>query len=205
MSPRRYSLGKRRSTVAETRQKIVEATVSLHGQKGIFGTSWQDIAREADVSVGTVYKHFPTLEELVPACGELLMERIRPPSADAIATILADAADRRERLRRVALELFAFYERGGPHLESDLRERALPAMKEWEDHLRRMVAGFVAEAIAVPDRSPARSEDAAAVAFLFDLPTFRAFRLRGIDIADAASMAADMGSCWLRRHARQDD
>lgn len=38
--------------------RIVEATLKLHGQKGIFGTTWQEIAQEADVAIGTVYKHF---------------------------------------------------------------------------------------------------------------------------------------------------
>ena len=46
----------------ETRNRIVEATAKLHGERGVLGTTWQDIAREADVSVSTVYAHFPSLE-----------------------------------------------------------------------------------------------------------------------------------------------
>ena len=53
-------MDKRRAAVEETRQRILEATLALHTEKGIFGTSWQDIAKRADVSVGTVYKHFPS-------------------------------------------------------------------------------------------------------------------------------------------------
>ncbi len=131
MSPRRYDMKDRRSAVAETRQRIVEATLQLHGQKGIFGTTWQDIARQADVSIGTVYKHFPTLDDLVPACGDLLMQRTRPPSPDSVDEIIGEAKEPGERLRRVAAELFAFYDRGGRHLDSDLRERELPAVREW--------------------------------------------------------------------------
>ena len=62
-----------------TRERIVEATAKLHGERGVLGTSWQDIAREADVSVSTVYAHFPSLDELLPACGQLVMSRVRPP------------------------------------------------------------------------------------------------------------------------------
>ena len=40
----------------ETRNRIVEATAKLHGERGVLGTTWQDIAREADVSVSTVYR-----------------------------------------------------------------------------------------------------------------------------------------------------
>ena len=75
----------------ETRRRIVEATAKLHGERGVFGTSWRDIAGEADVSVATVYSHFPSLDELIPACGQLVMERVRPPSSAAAAEIVGDA------------------------------------------------------------------------------------------------------------------
>jgi AcrR family transcriptional regulator len=49
---------KLRAAVADTRGRIVEATLALHSEKGMFDTSWKDIAKRADVSVATVYKHF---------------------------------------------------------------------------------------------------------------------------------------------------
>lgn len=59
----------------------MDATAKLHGERGILGTSFQDIAMEADVAVATVYAHFPTLEALLPACGALVMQRVaRRPS-----------------------------------------------------------------------------------------------------------------------------
>lgn len=194
MSPRQYRMTKRTASVAETRQRIVETTVALHGQKGIFGTSWQDIAREADVAIGTVYKHFPSLDELVPACGELLMQRIQPPSPDDADKIIGDAGETRERLYRIASELFAFYERGGIHLESDLRERQLPAVREWEDHLRGMVSHFVIRAC---DRHELGEGEVQAASVLLDFPTFRAMRLRGIGVEAAVVQAVDMIAAWL--------
>ena len=196
MSPRRYKMdGKRASDLIGTRQRIVEATLHLHGQNGIFGTSWKDIAREADVSVGTVYKHFPDLDALIPACGELLMERVRPPQPDQIGDILAGATDACDRLERVAATLFAFYERGGRHLDSDLRERELPAMREWEDYLRALVAGFVREAIAGHGGD---GDDAGKLLFLFDFPTFRSLRIRGTTPDDAARIVAGLADAWLK-------
>src|SRR5918995_2300746 len=112
LSPRKYSMDKRRATVEETRQRILEATLALHAEKGAFGTSWQDIAKRADVSVGTVYKHFPSLDELVPACGELVFAISRPPSLEDAPEIFAGADSLRERLGRLGSEVFAFYERG---------------------------------------------------------------------------------------------
>ncbi len=101
----------RSAAAEETRRRSLEATLQLHTEKGIFGTSWQEIARRADVSVGTVYRHFPTLAELVPACGELLFERTQPPSPDDAAAAVGDASDPVDRLERAATALFSFYDR----------------------------------------------------------------------------------------------
>jgi AcrR family transcriptional regulator len=188
-------MDRRAAATAATKRRIVEATARLHGERGILGTSWQDIAREADVSVATVYNHFPSLDELLPACGALVMERARPPRTDQAPEIVGDSTDPRERLRRVARELFAYYERGGPHLEVDVRERALPGMREWEASEREMVAAFVREAVS---GSGADARTIQLIAGLFDLATFRALRTRGVSVTKAAEAMADAGACLLR-------
>ncbi|TYR37156.1 TetR/AcrR family transcriptional regulator [Mesorhizobium microcysteis] len=182
MSPRRYQMKSRTASIAATRQRIVEATVELHGQKGIFGTSWQEIAREADVAVGTVYKHFPSLDELVPACGELLMERIRPPSPDDADAIIGDASDVGVRLRRVVRALFDFYKRGGTHLENDPRERELPAVREWEVFMRGMIEHFARQALI--EHRPS-DQDLQLIGALLDFRTYKAMSDRAIPHADA--------------------
>ncbi|MEQ1942529.1 TetR/AcrR family transcriptional regulator [Mesorhizobium sp. VNQ89] len=202
MSPRQYVMNKREASVARTRQRIVEATLELHGRKGIFGTSWQDIAAAADVSIGTVYKHFPSLDELVPACGELLMERIFPPSPEDLPAILGDALDPRERLRRVVRELFSFFERGGKYLESDPRERELESMRDFEDQLRSMVSLFVGEALRTMEPSEA---DLAVVSALADLPSFQAMAIRGVPLEDAVAVAVGGSMGWLQKAADEDD
>jgi AcrR family transcriptional regulator len=172
----------------ETRDRIIEATAKLHGDKGVLGTSWQDIAREADVSVSTVYMHFPSLDELLPACGQLVMGRVRPPTADSANEIIGDAGSTRERLVRVARELFAFYERGGPHIEVDIRERELPGMREWEQSQRETVAALVRAAL-VAERPAAAS--VRLVSAFFDLGTYKALRTRGVGTKRAAETAAE--------------
>lgn len=193
MTPRSYKMDRRAAAREETRRRIVEATAKLHGERGVLGTSWRDIAEEADVSVGTVYAHFPTLEELLPACGRLVMERARPPSPESAAEIVGDATDRLVRLTRVARHLFAFYERGGPHIEVDVRERELPGMREWEEYQRKTVLRFVREALG--REVPAREAKLASA--FFDLPTYKALRTRGASVERAAEAAARAAACVI--------
>ena len=138
------------------RQRILEATLALHSEKGIFGTSWQDIAHRADISVGTVYKHFPSLEELVPACGELMYAITRPPSLEDAPQIFAGASSLEERLGRLIEELFAFYERGGPYIETDFQERRLPEVQEWEAYMRPPSRDSCARPSFLPDPTSTR-------------------------------------------------
>jgi AcrR family transcriptional regulator len=173
----------------ETRNRIVEATAKLHGELGVLGTTWQDIAREADVSVSTVYAHFPSLDELLPACGQLVMSRVRPPTAADAGEIIGDAHGSRERLLRVARALFSFYERGGPHIEVDIRERQLPGMREWEESQRTTVAALVRAALV--DEAPTAASVRLISAF-FDLPTYKALRTRGVSTKRAAETVAEV-------------
>ncbi len=194
MAPRKYTMDKRRAAVEETRQRILEATLALHSEKGIFGTSWQDIAHRADVSVGTVYKHFPSLDELVPACGELAYAITRPPSLEDAPQIFAEANSLEERLGRLIEELFAFYERGAPYLETDFQERRLPAVVEWEAYMRATIAGLVREALvsAEPDEGTVQ-----AVSALLDFPTYKSFMDRSIQKEQAAKTMSEVLLCWV--------
>lgn len=194
MAPRKYTMGKRRAAVEETRQRILEATLVLHSEKGIFGTSWQDIAHRADVSVGTVYKHFPSLEELVPACGELMYDITRPPSLEDAPRIFAGADLLEERLRRLISELFDFYERGAPYIETDFQERRLPAVAEWEAYMRTIIEGLVREALVSvgPDEDTVQ-----AVSAVLDFYTFKSFLNREIQKEQAAKTVGDVLLCWI--------
>jgi AcrR family transcriptional regulator len=194
LAPRKYTMDKRKAAVAETRRRILEATLALHAEKGIFGTSWQDIAKRADVSVGTVYKHFPSLDELVPACGELAYAITRPPSLEDAPQIFAEANSLEERLGRLIEELFAFYERGAPYIETDFQERRLPAVVEWEAYMRATIAGLVREALvsAEPDEHTVQS-----VSALLDFSTFKSFLDRGIQKEQAAKTINEVLLCWI--------
>ncbi len=180
------------------RERILEATIELHTEKGILGTSWRDIAGRADVAVATVYNHFPSLDELVPACGQLLMARLDPPGPGDAAEIVGDSGTTEERLERVARELFDFYARGGAHLDVFPGERELPSIREWETYQRATVEAFVRASLA--GRVAGRRSVQMVSAF-FDLTTFRSLESRGFDAHAAAAIMAGAAVCALERGA----
>ena len=55
---------KRAEQMDETRQRIVESTVRLHGTLGPAQTTIAGIARDAGVTRLTVYRHFPDFDGL---------------------------------------------------------------------------------------------------------------------------------------------
>src|SRR4051812_16821733 len=68
MATRPYNNQTRQQLQAELKQRIVEAAVQLHAQKGGLGTTYADIAQAAGVSLPTIYKHFPQLDTLFQSC-----------------------------------------------------------------------------------------------------------------------------------------
>lgn len=72
---RRYRLGKRAEQAAETRRRIVEAAVELHGTLGPAQTTMSQLAERAGVQRHTLYAHFPDERSVALACSALFMER----------------------------------------------------------------------------------------------------------------------------------
>jgi len=104
---RTYTLGRRAEQQAQTRLRIVEAAVALHGEFGPALTSLSMVAERAGVQRHTLYAHFPDERSLFMACSGLSLERDPLPDA---ATWLG-IADRAERLRTGIAALYAWYER----------------------------------------------------------------------------------------------
>src|SRR3989337_535116 len=67
-SKRKYELKKRADEMAETRRRITEAAVGLHGTVGPARTTLSAVAERAGVQRHTVYRHFPSEEALFGAC-----------------------------------------------------------------------------------------------------------------------------------------
>jgi AcrR family transcriptional regulator len=115
---RTYTLKRRAESQAETRRRIVEAAVELHGTVGPARTSLSMIAERAGVQRNTLYAHFPDERSLLFACSGLVEERDPLPDAGPWRRI----ADRSERLRTGLLAIYSWYERHADLLACVLRD-----------------------------------------------------------------------------------
>src|SRR3954465_3419805 len=65
---RRYEKKRRAELEAETRRRITESAMELHGTVGPSRTSISAVAERAGVRRSTVYRHFPDETALFTAC-----------------------------------------------------------------------------------------------------------------------------------------
>src|ERR671912_618669 len=108
-----YRKAKRAELEAQTRDRITEAAVRLHGTVGPARTTISAIARDAGVQRATVYRHFPTPEDLFAACSARFWAQHPPPDPAAWAKI----EDPDERLAVALRELYRLYRDTAPMLE----------------------------------------------------------------------------------------
>ena len=66
----------RRYDPVETRQRVLEAANRLFTTKGFVATGTADIARDADVSEGSIFYHFGSKKKLLEELGRLYGERM---------------------------------------------------------------------------------------------------------------------------------
>ena len=169
---------KRGAALEQTRARIVAATVQAHRDLGIQATSWDEIARRAGVGVGTVYRHFRSLEELLPACGQVVQETMALPSGDEIARAFASARSQRARINRLVQLVFDVYERAAPFIHNIQREREhLPQLEPWHEMIERTLDALLAEALH-PLNSDRRQTEAARA--LLDFSTWQALKRRDL-------------------------
>jgi AcrR family transcriptional regulator len=104
---RTYTLRRRAEQQAETRERIVEAAIALHGSIGPARTTFSKVAERAGVQRHTLYAHFFDERSLNLACSETALGRDPLPDAAPWRGI----ADARKRLRVGLRALYAWYER----------------------------------------------------------------------------------------------
>jgi AcrR family transcriptional regulator len=198
MSPRKYQMTRRSAAIEQTRARIIAATVAAHRELGIDATSWDEIARRAGVGVGTVYRHFPTLDQLLPACGEVIGQTLALPAADDISDLFADASGTRIRIERLVAEVFGIYQRGAPFIDNIRRERGqLPQLEDYHQHIEGTLDALAREALQPLTPSP-QADDI--VRALIDLPTWRAFTDRGFTAEQAIQIVSRLIDCSLRSY-----
>jgi AcrR family transcriptional regulator len=112
---------KRLDDVEETRRRIVEATVELHGTVGPLHTTISGVADLAGVQRSTVYRHFPDEEALFGACTSHWFARHPWPRPDDWRTESDGAA----RLERGLAELYRYYEANEAMMANAFRDIAV--------------------------------------------------------------------------------
>ena len=76
MATRAVDARSRRYDPAETRQRVLEAANMLFSTRGFVNTGTADIAREADVSEGSIFYHFGSKRNLLTELGRMYGERM---------------------------------------------------------------------------------------------------------------------------------
>src|SRR3954468_19952961 len=104
---RKYEKKRRAELEAETRRRITETAVELHGTLGPARTSISAIAERAGVRRSTVYRHFPDEAALIGACSSHWAAENPVPDMTPWQSI----EDPDRRLRTALDELYAYYRR----------------------------------------------------------------------------------------------
>ncbi|MCZ7590200.1 MAG: TetR/AcrR family transcriptional regulator [Gaiella sp.] len=142
---RKYELKQRAAAMAETRRRITEAAVDLHGTVGPARTTLSAVAERAGVQRHTVYRHFPSEAELYRACSAHWLTANPLPDLDAWRAIRPP----RERLAYALDELYGYYERSEPMLlnvfrDLDLVDALEPTVAPLQDFLAEGAAALTA-------------------------------------------------------------
>ena len=128
---RTYTQTKRAGQKAETRRRIVEAAVALHGSVGPAATSVSMVAERAGVQRHTFYAHFPDEQSLFMACSGLALERDPLPEPGAWTGL-----DGAGRLSAGLGAIYAWYERNADLLACVLRDAEHHPATQWIAALR---------------------------------------------------------------------
>lgn len=115
---RPYKMKRRAELEAQTRRRITESAVALHGSLGPARTSMSAVAEHAGVPRSTVYRHFPDEEALFGACSAHWGAENPPPDVGSWEKI----DDPAQRLDAALAELYAYYRRAGGMLDKLLRD-----------------------------------------------------------------------------------
>ncbi len=190
-SKRKYELKQRATEMADTRRRITEAAVELHGTVGPVRTTISAIAKRAGVQRHTVYRHFPTETDLFLACSSHFTAENPRPDQEPWRMI----DDPRERLTRALDDVYAYYERTGRMYANVLRDEPLveaigPRLAALRDYLSE-----TAEILAVGWRARGRRRRLldAALGHVLAFETWRSLTSEGgLTRPEAVELAAGL-------------
>jgi AcrR family transcriptional regulator len=184
---RKYELKERARRQDDTRQRITEAAVELHGTIGPARTTISAVAERAGVQRLTVYRHFPTEGDLLAACtGRWQQEHPAPDPGEWMGI-----ADPEARARAALTALYGYYDPGEAMIANTIRDA------DEVKPLQAIIAGFggylgiVADdlARAFGARGRARKRGRAAAGHAVSFTTWRSLvREQGLTGRDAVEL-----------------
>jgi AcrR family transcriptional regulator len=140
--------------------------------------------------VGTVYRHFPSLDELIPACGEISMQIVALPDPQGVPSLFDRIDTPGERMARLVREAFAIYERGAPEMRVIRNAPEMhPSVAEAGEAIESLLTALVDAAVEPFRIEPA---DRAVVRAMVDLGTWQALRDQGLRPAEAVDAVSLM-------------
>lgn len=152
---------------AEVRHRILDGADRAFSEAGFRGTSIPSIAAEAGVSVGLIYRYFPSKEELfLSVCQQRTESQL-----NELAATLGRIEDPAERLR-AGIEYYvrSLVEQGWGSIvihalaEADRNPRLRDMLVRLSEQERGFAAMFLREAIARGEAPPDLDVDAASLA-----------------------------------------
>lgn len=198
---RPYRKKRRAELEAETRRRITESAVDLHGTVGPARTSMSAVAEHAGIRRSTLYRHFPDEAALFEACSAHWSAANPPPDLSGWAAI----DDPQQRMRFALEELYGYWRRTERMMGNLIRDEATNAS------VKRTFRAFHAYMDAARDalmegwdaRGRRRARLRAAVGHALAFSTWRSLvREQGLEDAQAVElMYALVGAAGERERA----
>ena len=140
-----------RSSVAEA---IMDKTAELAAAEGLHALTMARIAEETGIGRATLYKYFRDIEEILVSWHQ----REVTGHLDALSKIRGEAPSPIAALEAALLFYAGSARRSHDHALGALLH-GMPHLRHAQDHLRRVVSGLIAEAIAAKELSTDASPD----------------------------------------------
>ncbi len=193
----------RSEAMAETRSRIIQAAAELHTERGVLATSWEDIADRARVAPATVYRHFPSLLELIPACARSVFDIIQPPTLEEASEKFSHLRTPAARLEVLIRDSVHCYSKGEGWLHAARRERDLiPAIDEAigiQEKTLRMLVRAATHGVDL-------NETEISVLYTYcDFPYWKSLVDAGVSRRDVADLIVDLAQRFLRTRARKPE
>ncbi|HEU5038590.1 MAG TPA: helix-turn-helix domain-containing protein [Nocardioides sp.] len=191
---RKYEQTRRAEQQEQTRRRIIEAAVALHGEEGPARTTMSAIAERAGVQRNTLYRHFPDERAVLHACSTHYYAQHPMPTGEGWAGI----ADPVQRVRHGLGELYDYWLATEDMTTNVLRDAEVsPVVHE----VLTASGGPALAALrtALLDAWPAQRRTPGLEAALDLAVSFRTWqslvRGSGLPTRDAADLVARMVSC----------